>query len=182
MNVQTRFVSPIDNNNGKKACWRWSKNKYKWGLDNDFIEIKKDSKGIWTIYTKQYLKCDNEGNFIIRTQRPFGVIDTFSSTQASKFMESISLNFFVYSKPHPLMKYLIERIKTENEIILDFFAGSGTTAHAVMDLNKEDNGNRKFIMVQIPEYVDKESEAYKAGYKTIAEITKERIRKSWKRD
>ena len=69
-------VYPIDNNNGKKACWRWSRSKFDWGLKNGFIVIKKDSKDIWTVYSKQYLKCDNEGKVIERTQRPFGVIDT----------------------------------------------------------------------------------------------------------
>lgn len=64
-----------------------------------------------------------------------------------------------------------------NDIVFDFFSGSGTIAHAVLDLNKEDGGNRKFIMVQLPEKCDENSEAYKAGYKTIAEIGKERIRR-----
>lgn len=63
----------------------------------------------------------------------------------------------------------------ENDIILDFFAGSGTTAHAVMELNAEDGGNRKYILVQLPEATDEKSEAYKAGYKKISDITKERI-------
>ena len=65
----------------------------------------------------------------------------------------------------------------ENDIILDFFAGSGTTAQAVLELNKEDGGNRKFILVQMPEPCDEDSEAFKAGYKTIADIGKERIRR-----
>jgi len=68
-----------------------------------------------------------------------------------------------------------------NDIILDFFAGSGTTAHAVMDLNKEDGGSRKYICVQLPELCEEKSEAYKAGYKTIAEIGKERIRRAAKK-
>src|SRR5690606_11233901 len=65
----------------------------------------------------------------------------------------------------------------DRDIILDFFAGSGTTAQAVLELNKEDGGNRKFILVQLPEKTAEDSEAYKAGYKTIAEICKERIRR-----
>lgn len=70
---------------------------------------------------------------------------------------------------------------TSNEIILDFFAGSSTTAHAVMQLNAEDGGQRQFIMVQLPEVTDEKSEAYKTGYKTIAEISKERIRRAGKK-
>ena len=84
---------------------------------------------------------------------------------------------FNYAKPSSLIKYLTKFQTNSNNIILDFFAGSATTAHAVLDLNKEDGGNRKFIMVQMAEPCDKESESYKAGYKTIADIGKERIRR-----
>ncbi len=80
-------------------------------------------------------------------------------------------------KPVTLLKYLLNLGSEEDDLILDFFAGSGTTAQAVMELNKEDGGNRKFILVQLPEKTDESSEAYKAGYKTIAEICKERIRR-----
>lgn len=176
------FIMPSDNNNGKKACWRWSKNKYDWGRENGFIEIKKDTQNVWTVYTKQYMNCDNNGNIIKRTQRPMGVIDTFSSTQAAKYLENIGLgNFFPYTKPYELIKYLIERIDLTQATILDFFSGSATTAHAVMQLNAEDGGKRKFIMVQLPEVCDEKSEAYKAGYKNICEIGKERIRRAGKK-
>jgi len=156
-------IYPKDNNSGKKACWRWSVTKLKWGMENDFVVIKKDSKGIWTVYTKQYLNCDNEGNLIDRTQRPFGVIDTFSSTQASKLLDNLGLaNLFTYSKPFELISYLIERVVNPNDenIVLDFFAGSGTTGQAVMELNK-DGGNRKFILCQIDEPIKKDKPAYK---------------------
>lgn len=82
-------------------------------------------------------------------------------------------------KPVKLLK-LILQIATSNsneDVILNFFAGSGTTAQAVLELNKEDNGNRKFILVQLPEQCDENSEAFKAGYKTISEISKDRIRR-----
>lgn len=172
------FVMPADNNSGKKACWRWSKPKFDWGVKNGFVEIKKDTAGIWTVYTKQYMNCDNEGNIIVRTQRPMGVIDEFSSTQASKYLYSIDLGaFFDYSKPFDLIKYLLQRISVQNEIILDFFSGSATTAHATMKLNAEEGRNCKFIMVQIPEETDENSEAYKAGYPNICELGKERIRR-----
>ena len=87
---------------------------------------------------------------------------------------------FDYSKPVKLMKQIV-RLYTnsnDNDIILDFFSGSASTAHAVMQLNAEDGGNRKFIMVQLPELTDEKSEAYKAGYKNICEIGKERIRRA----
>ncbi len=84
-----------------------------------------------------------------------------------------------FPKPTKLIKFLLSLVSnTKQDIVLDFFAGSATTAHAVMQLNADDGGNRKFIMVQLPEECDKKSEAYKAGYKTIAEISKERIRRA----
>mgnify|MGYP000980897073 CR=1 FL=1 len=174
-------ITPKDNNKGRKACWRWSKSKYEWGIVNGYIVIQKDRDDIWTVYSKQYLNCDNEGNIITRTQRPMGVIDEFSSTQASKLLYNMGLgDQFNYSKPIELIKYLIKRLP-DNDLILDFFSGSATTAHAVMQLNAEDGGNRKFIMVQLPEETDPKSEAYKAGYKNICEIGKERIRRAGKK-
>jgi len=86
-----------------------------------------------------------------------------------------------FPKPINLIFEILEQGDIKNEIILDFFAGSSTTAHAVMQLNAEDGGNRKFIMVQLPEPCDEKSEAFKAGYKTIAEISKERIRRAGKK-
>lgn len=179
-------VYPKDNNSGKKACWRWSETKLKWGIENDFVVIKKDSKGIWTVYTKQYLNCDNEGNLIDRTQRPFGVVDSFSSTQASKLLDNLGLaNTFSYSKPFELISYLIERVvkPQDDSIILDFFAGSGTTGHAVMQLNAEDGGNRKFILCQIDEPIKADKPAYKFCIENnlppvISSITIERLKRA----
>lgn len=88
---------------------------------------------------------------------------------------------FPYPKPLTLIKYLLSYFLNKEFIVLDFFSGSATTAHAVMQLNAEDGGNRKFIMVQLPEKTDEKSEAYKAGYKTICEIGKERIRRAGKK-
>ena len=88
---------------------------------------------------------------------------------------------FEYSKPLSLLTTLLQQVTHTNDIVLDFFAGSSTTAHAVMQLNADDGGNRKFIMVQLPEPCNEQSEAFKAGYKTIAEISKERIRRAGKK-
>ena len=173
------FVMPSDNNGGRRACWRWSREKYERNKKRGFVDIKKDSKGVWTVYTKQYMKCDNEGNPIDRTQRPMGIIEEFSSIQAAKLLEDIGMgSCFSYSKPVELIKCLISRLELSEDIVLDFFSGSATTAHAVMLLNAEDGGKRKFIMVQLPEKTDEKSEAYKAGYKNICEIGKERIRRA----
>ena len=86
--------------------------------------------------------------------------------------------FFSYPKSAKFIKTLISTMLEEDFIVLDFFSGSATTAHAVMQLNAEDGGNRKFIMVQLPEPTDEKSEAYKAGYMNISEIGKERIRRA----
>lgn len=88
---------------------------------------------------------------------------------------------FDYPKPVKLLKRILEISTCNNDLVMDFFSGSATTAHAVMKLNAEDGGNRKFIMVQIPELCDEKSEAYKAGYKNICEIGKERIRRAGKK-
>ena len=90
-------------------------------------------------------------------------------------------SLFNYAKPISLIKSLVEQVTDRDDIILDFFSGSATTAHAVMQLNAEDGGNRQFIMVQLPEMCDEKSEAYKAGYKNICEIGKERIRRAGKK-
>lgn len=100
--------------------------------------------------------------------------------EASKEIKDLmgSADIFTNPKPSRLVKQMLTIATQQDDIILDFFAGSGTTAHAVMQLNKEDGGNRKFICVQLPELCDPKSEAYKAGYSTIAEISKERIRRA----
>lgn len=97
--------------------------------------------------------------------------------EASRLLEGLGIKFS-YPKPVKLIKYLIQIADNKNNgIFLDFFSGSATTAHAVLDLNKQDGENRKFMLVQLPEKTDENSEAHKAGYKTIAEIGKERIRR-----
>ena len=104
------------------------------------------------------------------------------NTEATRTIQEImGGNIFDYSKPISLLKTLIPQVTEEDDLIVDFFAGSSVTAHAVMQQNAEDGGNRKFIMVQLPEPCDEKSEAFKAGYKTIAEISKERIRRAGKK-
>ena len=101
-----------------------------------------------------------------------------ANTEMSKLFTN---KVFPYPKPLTLIKYLLSYFLNKEFIVLDFFSGSATTAHAVMQLNAEDGGNRKFIMVQLPEKTDEKSEAYKAGYKNICEIGKERIRRAGKK-
>lgn len=103
-----------------------------------------------------------------------------NTSTSKKELDSLLENqgLFDYAKPTLLLKRLMQISCREGDLVLDFFAGSGTTAHAVMQLNAEDGGNRRFIMVQLPEATDEKSEAFKAGYPTIAEISKERIRRA----
>ena len=160
--------------------WRWSSTKVSWGIDNGFI-VMKQGIGSWSVYFKQYEKVDNEDNPITRTM-PYQnllTIDGANSARGTReVMDLMKGKFFDYPKPLSLIKYIQRMILNDGDVILDFFSGSATTAHAVMQLNAEDSGNRKFIMVQLPEKTDEKSEAYKAGYKNICEIGKERIRRA----
>ena len=108
------------------------------------------------------------------------ILDTVYNTQATRELKMLfdGEDFFDFPKPTDYLKLIIQQGALEGGIILDFFSGSATTAHAVMQLNAEDGGHRKFIMVQLPEKCDEASEAYKAGYKNICEIGKERIRRA----
>ena len=105
----------------------------------------------------------------------------FTNTATKEIHALLDGHWFDFPKPSILIKDFLQQTTFSDSIILDFFSGSATTAHAVMQLNAEDGGNRKFIMVQLPELTDEKSEAYKAGYKTICEIGKERIRRAGKK-
>lgn len=110
------------------------------------------------------------------------IITKISTNDGTKEVASIiGTGFFTFPKPVKLIQLLLNQVISGDEIALDFFAGSGTTAHAVMELNKEDGGKRKYVCIQLPELTDEKSEAYKAGYQTIAEISKERIRRAGKK-
>ncbi len=164
--------------------WKWSKDKVKWGIENKFLEFVKSNKSKGSAYTikyKVYQLVDNEGNVRENSGRAFMNLITEPINQVGNSeMKAIFENKTPFSNPKPLglITYLFNTIQSRNSIILDFFSGSATTAHAVMKLNAEDGGNRKFIMVQLPEVTDEKSEARKAGYKNICEIGKERIRRA----
>ena len=163
--------------------WRWSSTKVKWGVENGFICFKKSSD-IWSVYFKQYEKVDNEDKAIERTlpYQNFLSIDGANSARGTReVMDLFDGKFFDYPKPLNLAYFIQKMITTADDIVMDFFSGSATTAHAVMQLNAEDGGHRKFIMVQLPEKTDEKSEAYKAGYSNICEIGKERIRRAAKK-
>lgn len=137
-------------------------------------EFGRQSK--WNIYTKIYLK-----DRLVTGMRPVTFFERFPNSEATKELLKLGIPFD-FSKPKNLIAWLQKICGTSSgDIILDFFSGSATTAHAVMQLNAEDGGNRRFIMVQLPEVCAVTSDAYKAGYKTIVEIGKERIRRAGKK-
>jgi len=167
------------------GIWRWTRSKFEAEKDKIVIKQVRSSNLLnenkepakWNVFTKTYLQdvIDNS------TAKPNSFIENHINQLGSHELSELGIPFD-YSKPSSLIKYLAEVCKTRsNDIILDFFSGSATTAHAVMQLNAEDGGNRKFIMVQLPEPCDENSEAFKAGYKNIAEIGKERIRRAGKK-
>lgn len=164
--------------------WKWSKEKVQWGIDNKFIDFVKSNKSQGSAYTikyKVYQLVDNEGNKREVAGRAFMNLITEPINQiANSEMKNIFEGKAIFSNPKPvdLIKYLFNTIKFKDSLILDFFSGSATTAHAVMQLNAEDGGKRKYIMVQLPEETPEGSEARKAGYDTICEIGKERIRRA----
>ena len=154
---------------GYKTVWRWGKERSTKYLNTE-IKAKSMMDGGFQIVEKY-----RESSRMARSIWADKDVNTEKGTLLVK--ELFENKVFSFPKPIGLIKRCLQMGSFEDSIILDFFAGSATTAHAVLDLNKEDGGNRKFICVQIPEPTDEASEAHKAGYKTIAEISKERIRR-----
>ena len=161
--------------------WVWSKERMEDAIANDNVEFSLQKDGSYTVRSKSYL-YDENGK--IRRGKPVSVMNGPFTQDGTQEVRNLfdAKSVFDFTKPSELIKFFIGlEINGNNSrdyIILDFFSGSATTAHAVMQLNAEDGGNRKFIMVQLPEKTDETSEAYKAGYKNICEIGKERIRRA----
>lgn len=189
----------LNGNHGRADwAWRWSKEKFEFGLENNFIEIKRNN-GNKRIYTKRYQNVDIEkknGKYEvvnIKRTKPISSLEftknEYSNVNATKRLENlIGKGMFDYSKPVNLIKKLVSLVPNKNATILDFFAGSGTTADATIQLNREDNGNRKYILVQIPEKtyeIANEKKvarkgsitAFNAGFNTVDEISRYRIDK-----
>ena len=158
---------PRNKKGEKKFRWRWGKEK----VQKEFEKLVfKEGK----VYTKYY-RPEGVTPRSLLIDAIYGRTETGNDDIKELF---VNLNPFSYPKPVKLLNHFISIGINKNDTILDFFSGSATTAHAVMQLNSEDNGNRKYIMVQLPETTDEKSEAFKAGYKNIAEIGKERIRRA----
>ena len=129
--------------------WRWSESKVKWGLENDFIVFKK-TRGRWSVYFKQYFKVNNEDKKIVRSLPFQNLIKDLEGANSARgtqeTMEVFEARKFDYPKPLNLIKYLLTVHSDKNATVLDFFAGSGTTGQAVLELNEEDGGSRQFIL------------------------------------
>lgn len=161
---------------GGDGRWIWSKEKIE--KDKNLLhikQIKRNGELVWDVYFKKYY------NDTMRAKLPSIILDNDVRTEVgSKEVRALfdGKKFFDYPKPVYTIRKLISSFADIEFTVLDFFSGSGSTAHAVMQLNAEDGGNRKHIQVQLPEGTDEKSEAFKAGYKTIPEIARERIRRA----
>ena len=153
--------------------WIHGKERFEQEQKEGIVRIVKKKDGSWSVQFKQYLNLSGK--------KPRSMtMDFGGSIEGKNEVGSLfeSEKTFSYPKSTKFIKTLLSTIDCKDSLILDFFSGSATTAHAVMQLNAEDGGRRKFIMVQLPEPCDEKSEAYKAGYKNICEIGKERIRRA----
>lgn len=165
----------LDPPNG--CCWRYSEEKMNKSILENRIWFGVDGKGVPRI--KKFMDETKQG---LTPSTIWYAADVGANEHAKKNLKTILDGHVVFDSPKPigLTKKMMQLVTLpcNNELVFDFFSGSATTAHAVMQLNAEDGGNRQFIMVQLPEPCDEKSEAYKAGYTTIAEIGKERMRRA----
>lgn len=166
--------------------WRWNEATFLKGKAEGRIVFKETrhsplidtvtkTNSNWNIYTKVYLKEREESGM-----HPKNFSDEYQNTLATNELRGLNIPFD-FPKPSALISFFASLQTDNDDIILDFFSGSASTAHAILQLNAKDDANRKFIMVQLPEETDVNSDAYKAGYKNICEIGKERIRRAGKK-
>ncbi len=176
-NIFTDEVFP-NTPDGVKTCWTWGKEKV---INENQLLVAEKIGDEWRIYRKDYLlgKDREMATTLVKSVWTNKEITNDYGRKVIKDLFGASVMDF--PKSTELIRILIQIGTQRNDLVMDFFAGSATTAHAVMQLNAEDDGNRKFIMVQLPEPCNEQSEAFKAGYKTIAEISKERIRRAGKK-
>ena len=172
--------------NGRKEfvregwTWTWGKEKVKWGIENGFIEFRKSNAkdSGWAVCYKNYLNVNNKDELVARSAPYKNMIMDILNTEATNEIKKIfGFKVFQYTKPSSLIKKILSYVQGNDYIVLDFFSGSATTAHAVIQKDLEDNGNRKYIMIQLPEKCDQKSEAYRNGYKTICDIGEDRIKR-----
>ncbi len=155
--------------NGVQYPWNWEYSRFLREYKDELV-FQRNKNGQLSIYHKNR----DSGEVKDTTIQQFDTRKSGNQVLTDIFNNKV----FDYPKSINMMKWVLKKYMSDDYTILDFFSGSATTAHAVMQLNAEDGGNRKFIMVQLPEKCDEKSEAYKAGYKTICDIGKERIRRA----
>ena len=166
---------------GELSRWTWGKEKFSEEKDKLIGKPinRSGEEDAWDIFRKDY-KDNPDGEEKTTKLKTMWIEKETNYQNAKNEIKALFGNSEIFDFPKPT--YIVSRLSTiiteEQDIILDFFSGSATTAHAVMQLNAEDSGKRKFIMVQLPEFTNEKSEAYKAGYKNICEIGKERIRRA----
>lgn len=174
----TEEVLPIQPSTGEDGTWRWSKEKIL-SSSNELVakSVQRDGEAVWDIFQKDFLDKGSERRTKAKSLWDEKEINYQNGTVEVK--ELLFSGAFDYSKPLYLIKRALEMIDvSDKDIILDFFSGAATTAHATMEMNIEDGKNRKFIMVQLPERCNEKSEAFKGGFKNICEIGKKRIDKA----
>ena len=176
-------IYPGDHHGDNGYRWVWGKEKVERALKLDMLVFTPSQKDRtkYKVYYKTYEKVDTDGK-PAEKQLPYPTLylDGYTNRQAVNDLKKLfdKARVFDYTKPISFLREIAAMASRENCIVMDFFSGSGAFAQAVMQQNAEDGGNRKFIMVQLPEETDAKSEAYKAGYKNICEIGKERIRRA----
>lgn len=166
---------------GSEGRWRIGKKRMDELIENSLIEWIKDNKGRWIPYEKIYF---NGEEVKVIKERSILFDLAFTGDGTKELLELFDVkDIFDNPKPSELIKYLITYTSEEDSIVLDSFAGSGTTGHAVLRLNKEDKkSKRKFILIQLPEEIEKNKSAYKAGFRFIHEITRERVKRAIKKE
>ena len=166
---------------GSEGRWRIGKKRMDELIENSLITWIKDDKGRWIPYEKIYF---NGEEVKVIKERSILFDLAFTGDGTKELLELFGVkDIFDNPKPSELIKYLITYTTEEDSIVLDSFAGSGTTGHAVLRLNKEDKkSKRKFILIQLPEEIQKDKSAYKAGYRFIHEITRERVKRAIRKD
>src|SRR5690606_18595412 len=160
------------------SCWRYTQSKMNEAIADNRMWFGNDGNGVPRI--KKFLTEGQQGLTpeTIWWAKDVGTNDT-AKRELTKLFDGIAV--FETPKPASLIKRILQLSQTKDQLCIDFFSGTSPLPEAIMDLNKEDGGNRKYICVQLPELTEEKSEAYKAGYKTIAEISKERIRRAGKK-
>lgn len=173
----TDIVWP-DTPDGTKTCWTWMKAKVE--NENGLVTAEKTGDE-WRIYRKDYLVSE-DGTMATTLVKSLWTENIINNDYGKKTIKELfGKNIMSFPKPPELIKKMIAIGSQSDSTIIDFFSGSATTAHAVMQMNAEDNGHRKFIMIQLPEETEEKSDAYKAGYFNISAIGKERIRRAVKK-